>query len=426
MGEFSKDSQATTQPEASKKETLGVATSILSQPTWADQTEKEAKEGENPNRRNSTKPVSKSTWAAVVQGNRGSDEGSKLEWVKPTGQGNSVRFTQEECDMGAAGWKSMLVGYIPGMQPKFREMTNYVNNRWKGIQIPRVHMRKFGVFLFDFHNQDKMEEILNSRWFFQGMPLILRPWSPEMDLEDLKIDIVPVWVQFHNLNFSMWNAPGLAKLSSFLGAPIKSDTLTAIKGKLDYARMLVDMKLAESVPTYIPVEGPNGLFKVRVEYEWLPVICGQCRKIGHAKEDCKKEVIGDAFPKLATIIEPVISVADNAIATRVLPIATEPPAASTVKDKAVVVDSITIEEGSSQHSSTSSAEMSKSAKRRARQKSKKNLLSLEKMISEPGAASVAIDVGASVVNRNPFEILNDHDGVDNTFNLGIIPFITNA
>lgn len=105
-------------------------------------------------------------------------------------------------------------------------------------------MRKFGVFLFDFQSTEKMDEVLSTRWFFQGKPLILRPWAPTMDLEDMRTEFVPVWVKFPNLHFSLWNPPALGKLAGYLGKPIKTDKLTAVKGKLEYVRMLVDMRIS--------------------------------------------------------------------------------------------------------------------------------------------------------------------------------------
>lgn len=222
----------------------------------------------------------------MVQGNKGSDEGWKLEYAKPIGAANSVKITKKEWDMGTDQWKIILVGYIPGMNPKFREIANYVNNRWKDIQIPRVHMRKFGVLLFHFQSYEKMGEILNTRWFVQGKPLILKPWRPEMDLEDMRTDSVPVWVKFPDLHFSLWNPVALGKIASYLETPIKTDKLTAVKGKLEYARMLIDIKIADSIPQYVEIEGSNDMLKQRVEYEWKPVKCGLCKS--HESEQCRK------------------------------------------------------------------------------------------------------------------------------------------
>lgn len=183
-----------------------------------------------------------------------------------------------------------MVGYIPGLQPKFKDMTNFVNGRWKGIQVRRVHMRNFGVFLYVSQSKEKMEEVLQNRWFFQGQPLILQPWRPEMDLEDMSIDSVPVWVKFHNLHFSFWRPQALRKVASYLGTPIKTDKLTTVRGKIDYARMLIDVKIADILPGYIPIKTPYGMYKQIVEFEWKPIKCSLCGKIGHTKEECKKAV----------------------------------------------------------------------------------------------------------------------------------------
>lgn len=50
----------------------------------------------------------KSTWAKIVQGNRGVDERWKLEWIKPSGRDNSVRITHEEWDIGIGSQKTCI------------------------------------------------------------------------------------------------------------------------------------------------------------------------------------------------------------------------------------------------------------------------------------------------------------------------------
>lgn len=107
----------------------------------------------------------------------------------------------------------------------------------------------------------------------------------------MRIDSIPVWVKFPDLHFSLWNPVSLGKITLF-GTPIKTDKLTAVKGNLEYARMLIGIKIPESLPHYVGIEGPYGLFKQRVEFEWKPIMCALCKKIGHEAEQCKnKEVV---------------------------------------------------------------------------------------------------------------------------------------
>lgn len=66
--------------------------------------------------------------------------------------------------------------------------------------------------------------------------------------------LVPVWVKNSELHFSLWNPSTISKIASYLGKPIKTDKLAAVKGKLEYARVLIDMRISESVPDRIPIE----------------------------------------------------------------------------------------------------------------------------------------------------------------------------
>lgn len=75
---------------------------------------------------------------------------------------------------------------------------------------------------------------------------------PEINLEDIQTDSVPVCIKIPELHFSLWNPPTISKIASYIGKLIKTDKLTTIKGKLEYARILIDMRITEAVPDRIP------------------------------------------------------------------------------------------------------------------------------------------------------------------------------
>lgn len=118
------------------------------------------------------------------------------------------------------------------------------------------------------------------------------------------------------LRFSLWNLANISKIASYLGKHIKTNKLTAVKGKLEYARVLINMRISESVPDRIPIEGPHGLIMVPIEYEWRPVKCSKCKKVRHDLDQCKR-VNPPAAPKSTpsapnaptndTVPKPVIS-----------------------------------------------------------------------------------------------------------------------
>lgn len=81
-------------------------------------------------------------------------------------------------------------------------MQSYVNTKWKGVGVPTVHLLQRGVFLFDFNDSEEKNAVLERNWTYWGNPIILKPWSPQIDLQKLEIEKVPVWVQFPGLPLS--------------------------------------------------------------------------------------------------------------------------------------------------------------------------------------------------------------------------------
>lgn len=217
-----------------------------------------------------------------------------------------------------------------------------------------------------------------------------------------------MWVKFLDLHFSLWNPNSLSKVASYLEMPIKTDKLTSIKGKLAYTRMLIDMKVSESVPRFIPIEGPYALFKQQVEYEWQPIVCVQCKKTGHTTDQCKKVVIATTPTQTQvstpaavekTVVEKVETIVQN---SSEINIQNETVACGT---EGIIV----------QADANTFVEPPKSQKHKKHGKG----ISAEK---NPAAE-------IQFTNKNPFVVLADQEtqkNEDNAFDPGTIPFITNA
>lgn len=97
---------------------------------------------------------------------------------------------------------------------------------------------------------------------------------------------MPVWVKLPGLHLSLWNKVTLEKVLSFVGKPLATDKFTASKERLAYARVLVEMEISDTVPTFIPIMMPHGLVQQAIEFEWLPVKCSKCCLLGHFAEKC--------------------------------------------------------------------------------------------------------------------------------------------
>ncbi|KNA06661.1 hypothetical protein SOVF_178970, partial [Spinacia oleracea] len=70
--------------------------------------------------------------------------------------------------------------------------------------------------------------------------------------------------------------------------PIKRDTATVSRDKLQFARVLVDMPITQKLPDQVAFVNENSeMVQVPISYEWRPNICEKCKMVGHLTADCK-------------------------------------------------------------------------------------------------------------------------------------------
>ncbi|KAL9241053.1 hypothetical protein vseg_015211 [Gypsophila vaccaria] len=148
-----------------------------------------------------------------------------------------------------------------------------------------------GIFLVRFKTKENQEHVLQSgHYLFDNKPLIYRPWSKDLELKKTKIEMVPVWVQLHNLPLKFWGK-SLSKIAGLLGKYIKNDLATEERSKIGYARVMVELKIDQQLLEHIYFKDELGLLvTVGVEYEWKPVTCANCHGMGHLKEECRRNV----------------------------------------------------------------------------------------------------------------------------------------
>lgn len=218
--------------------------------------------------------------------NRDVSNGWKHEYIKPSEAGEAF-ITNDEWQRGTKCWDKALVGYVMGFKLGFIEITNYAKSRWK--TAVRINQLCPGVFLFDFESEHSKKEVLEGKWIIRGKLLVLKPWTPDLDPDKLDLSRVPVWVQLPKLHLSLWNPVALCKLVSVIGTPLATDKLTAAKGRMAYARVLVEVPIQDKVPLHVPVRLEDGrLIEQEIYFEWVPVKCSRCNRLGHVPVNCSK------------------------------------------------------------------------------------------------------------------------------------------
>ncbi|XP_056688226.1 uncharacterized protein [Spinacia oleracea] len=191
---------------------------------------------------------------------------------------------QDEVDF----WNSSIICYVVGANPPIHVMEGFIRRIWKKINVDKVVLVKKGIYLVRFLTMDMRDKVTTGHFFFDNKPMVVKPWSVDMDMEKEEIKFVPIWIQLC-LNFKYWGEKSLFKFVSQLGKPIKRDAATVSRDKLQYARVLVDMPLTQKLPDQVTFMNEHGeLVQVPITYEWKLTICDNCKLVGHLAAECKK------------------------------------------------------------------------------------------------------------------------------------------
>lgn len=227
------------------------------------------------------------SYAEAAKGNRDTQRGWALKYVPVPIGSTSVVITDDEIKAGREAWSTTLVATVLGKRLLYSDVKYFVETQWRLVDMPRINIRANGVCLFSFNSAEDMNAVLERRWTFFGFPMILRPWTPDLDLNKPDFSRIPVWVRFPDLSLEYWTPEILGKLASYLGRPIATDSLTAARQRLGYARVLVDVEIFDTLPESVPLETSFGKARQPVSFEWLPVQCSRCKRYGHQKIHCR-------------------------------------------------------------------------------------------------------------------------------------------
>lgn len=87
-----------------------------------------------------------------------------------------------------------------------------------------------------------------------------------------------------------WGKKSLFKISGLIGKALKMDQATMKKDKLQYARVLIEVKLNQKLPELIRFINEKGvLIEQPVHFEWKPLHCEKCKGYGHAMDQCVRK-----------------------------------------------------------------------------------------------------------------------------------------
>lgn len=105
---------------------------------------------------------------------------------------------------------------------------------------------------------------------------------------------VPVWVKVLDIDPIFLSSKHMLEvIGNMIGKPISSDHISNDVEKLSYARLLVEVTLEEAKREEVVLESYDGrIYKHKVEIEWLPWHCDNCKVFGHSTRFCDRKEAG--------------------------------------------------------------------------------------------------------------------------------------
>ena len=135
--------------------------------------------------------------------------GGPLQFYKPHRADGKmvVRPPVEVVNEGIDLWKGCLVGQFLDKRLPFPVVRSLVNRLWGKKEMPDISTTENGLFFFRLRDPEARDWVMdNGPWNLAGRPFILRAWKPGMDMLNIQLSTVPIWVKFYNIPLEYWTS----------------------------------------------------------------------------------------------------------------------------------------------------------------------------------------------------------------------------
>nr|GEZ34524.1 hypothetical protein [Tanacetum cinerariifolium] len=163
---------------------------------------------------------------------------------------------------GGQACSLQFYGYFVDTSMEYRVVRRNLIRMWRIHDIEDITKANSGVYYFKFKSEEGMKRVLESGpWMIQNVPLVLNVWEPGIWLEKTESSSIPIWVCVYNIPMELCNGSGIGKIMSGVGKPLLMDKITMERclkkaGKMDFARVLVEVSAEDDLPNGLEIEFP--------------------------------------------------------------------------------------------------------------------------------------------------------------------------
>ena len=196
---------------------------------------------------------------------------------------------------GVVLWEGCLVGQFFDKRLPLHVVRSLVERLWGKHEMPEISTTDNRLYIFRFRDRNARDWVIeNGPWYFAGRSIILRIWKPGMEMLNVHITSLPIWVKFFNIPLEYWTVTSLGYIASVVGIPLHLDTLIENHSRLSFARICIEVDVNCAFPKAALLDLGNGKYlTIGIEYPWVPQKCSHCKIFGHSHLKCQvvKEMV---------------------------------------------------------------------------------------------------------------------------------------
>jgi 14-3-3 protein epsilon len=160
---------------------------------------------------------------------------------------------------------------------------------WKPVKGVTIKEARGGTFLFHFAHPLDMDAVLNGGpWTFDNNTLILERVQLGMQIEQIPLFHVNMWVQIHNLPTGLMKETVGRKLANYIGSFVEYDKNNNTSFWRQHMRVRVKVDVRKPLKKDTKVMNKEGQWcTVNFKYEKLGIFCFVCGIMGLAENKCE-------------------------------------------------------------------------------------------------------------------------------------------
>ena len=185
-------------------------------------------------------------------------------------------------------WEDCLVGQFFDKRLPLHVVRAAIEKLWAKKEIPEISITDNGLYLFRLRDMTTRDWVMDcGPWYIAGRPFVIRRWHPGMEMLNIQLTSLPIWVKFYNIPLEYWTNTSLGCIASAVGKPLHLDSPTENRSRLSFARICIEVDLNCDFPKSALLKPGNDKYTtVRIEYPWVPHSCSHCKIYGHKTIHC--------------------------------------------------------------------------------------------------------------------------------------------